>query len=218
MTTRAPSYPDPQAAAPRWRGWRAEALRIGLLLLLLLVFRSSFANHYVVPTGSMQPNLQPGDRVLVDMRAYGWRLPLAGTLLAGSGQPRAGDVAVFASPHDGVRLIKRIVALPGDRVAVRDGHLWINGQPAAIPGDASLERIGGRMVRLELADGGGPDMFETVVPTGQALVVGDHRGDSFDGRMFGYVPLSAFYARAVAVYWRRGEGPGWHRLGAGSAQ
>ncbi len=60
---------------PQPRGWRAEALRIGFALLLLLGFRSAFANHYVVPTGSMQPTLMPGDRVLVDMRAYGLRPP-----------------------------------------------------------------------------------------------------------------------------------------------
>lgn len=218
MSTASATDPGSSSPSRRWQGWRGETLRIGLLLLLMLVFRSSFANHYVVPTGSMQPTLQPGDRVLVDMRAYGWRLPLLGTPLAATGQPQAGDIAVFTSPHDGVRLIKRIVALPGDRVAVRDGHLWINGQPSAVPGAAGMERIGRHLVRLDLADGGGPDLAEGLVPPGQALVVGDHRGNSFDGRMFGLVPLSAFYARAIAVYWRRGEGPGWHRLGTAQAQ
>ncbi len=194
----------------RFDGWRGEALRIGFALLLLMGFRSAFANHYVVPSGSMQPTLMPGDRVLVDMRAYGLRLPFTHARLIGDGVPARGEIAVFQSPADGERLIKRVVAVGGDRVEVRNGHLAINGRAVAALGKDS-ERLGDRVYRLDLSRGGGPDAIG-VVPQGQVLVMGDARGNSFDGRMFGLLPVDTFYARAIGVYWRRGEGPAWHRL------
>lgn len=213
MTTTPAQAPQHPRRLPH--GWRGEALRIGLLLVLLLAFRSTLANHYVVPSGSMMPTLQPGDRVLVDMSAYGLRVPFTDAVVIGRGTPVRGDVVVFTSPADGVRMIKRLVALPGDHVQMHDGRLWINGQPQAVPGPRALEVIGAKVVALELRSGGGPDIDRLVIPAGQALVVGDHRGDSLDGRFFGLVPVSAFYARAVAVYWRRGEGPVWRGMAEG---
>ena len=195
----------------RLHGWRGEALRIGFALLLLLGFRSAFANHYLVPSGSMQPTLMPGDRVLVDMRAYGLRLPFTHARLLGDGAPVRGEVAIFESPENGERLIKRVVALGGDRVEVRDGRLRINDEDVALAADADTEQLGSRIYQLDLSRGGGPDAAGRV-PAGQVLVMGDARGNSHDGRMFGLLPADAFYARAVAVYWRRGEGPVWRRL------
>ena len=112
-------HPNDTTSARRLQGWRGEALRIGFALLLLMGFRSAFANHYLVPTGSMQPTLMPGDRVLVDMRAYGYRLPFTHARLLGQGQPTRGEVAVFRSPADGERLL---VALR-ERLPVVEAHL-----------------------------------------------------------------------------------------------
>ena len=191
---------------------RREALPLLVLLLLLGTARASFANHYQVPSGSMQPTLQPGDRVAVDMSAYGLRVPFTRHVLVQRGVPRRGDVAVFNSPADGVRLIKRVVAVAGDHVRLRDGRLTINDVPLALDDGAPVEDYGTRLARLDLADGGGPDIPGVVVPPGHVLVLGDHRGRSADGRWFGFVEADALYGRAVAVYWRRGEGPGWQRL------
>src|SRR3546814_12384717 len=69
-----------------------------------------------------------------------------------------------------------------------------------------VEYFGDRRARLNLDMGGGPDIDGLVVPPGQVLVVGDHRGNSVDGRYFGLVPASALSARAVGVFWRQGEG------------
>ena len=119
---------------------------------------------------------------------------------------------MFNSPADGVRLIKRVVAVAGDRVHLHDGRLWINGAPLAADAEGPVEAFGTRSARLDLSDGGGPDIPGVVVPPGHVLVLGDHRGNSVDGRWFGFVEADALYGRAVAVYWRRGEGPGWQRL------
>ncbi|WP_305805028.1 signal peptidase I [Stenotrophomonas sp. YIM B06876] len=189
---------------------RKELVPVLLLLALLAAARDSLANHYQVPSGSMQPTLMPGDRVVVDMRAYGLRLPFTATQLLAAGRPQRGDVVVFNSPADGTRLIKRVAAVAGDRVRLQAGHLSINGQP--LQRDAAGEVFDSKLVRLDLAAGGGPDIAELVIPEGKLLVLGDHRGDSFDGRFFGLVNAGEVYGRAVAVYWRRGEGAEWLKL------
>ena len=205
-----PAQQDRPRSIAAWL--RREALPLLVLLLLLGTARASFANHYQVPSGSMQPTLQPGDRVAVDMSAYGLRVPFTRHVLVQRGVPRRGDVAVFNSPADGVRRIKRVVAGAGDHVRLRDGRLTINDVPLALDDGAPVEDFGTRLARLDLADGGGPDSPGVVVPPGHVLVLGDHRGRSADGRWFGFVEADALYGRAVAVYWRRGEGPGWQRL------
>jgi len=201
------------AAKPaRRRLLRNDWVQFAGFLLLLAVARTSLANHYQVPSGSMQPTLEPGDRVVVDMRAYGLRIPYTDIELIDNGDPRPGDVVVFKSPADGERLIKRVVAVGGQTVSLMAGHLQVDGKPLAgdIAGD--IERFGAREVHLDLADGGGPDIDGLTIPAGMALVLGDHRGNSADGRYFGLVPMKSLYGRAVAVYWRSGEGFAWKRL------
>jgi signal peptidase I len=189
-----------------------EAKSIVLMLVLLTVARTSFANHYTVPSGSMENTLKPGDHVIVDMSAYGLRVPFTDITLVERGQPQRGDIAVFKSPVDGTRLIKRVAAVGGDRVSVVGGHLSINGVPLAAQATPDVERFGEHRAELNLDRGGGRDVLDAVVPSGQVLVMGDHRGDSFDGRYFGLVPAKALYAKATYVYWRSGEGPVWKSL------
>lgn len=188
-----------------------EAAWIGLIVAGVLAARSSFADHYYVPSGSMEHTLYAGDRVFVDKRAYGLRVPFTLARLT-SGRPVArGDIVIFDSPRDGKRLIKRIVGTGGDTVAVLDGHLIVDGQSLGLPDDSSIERIGTKLVALNLVGGGGPD-FVARIPPGKLLAVGDNRGNSLDGRVFGLVDEAAIYGKAIAVYFRKGEGPGWTRL------
>jgi signal peptidase I len=79
-------------------------------------------------------------------------------------------------------------------------------------GDRELERFGGREALLNLEDGGGPDIRELVVPLGTVLALGDHRGDSTDGRFFGVIDERELFGRAVAIYFRRGDGFTWKPL------
>ena len=207
-----PPTPVP-ARGRRFRAWLKSELRPLLAMLLLLTLaRTSFANHYQVPSGSMEPALRPGDRVVVDMSAYGLRIPFTDVQLVRRGVPRRGEVVVFFSPADGERLIKRVAAVAGDEVSLRGGRLWIDGVPLADASHPDLERLGDRRVRLGLDTGGGPDIARLVVPPGKLLVLGDHRGNSMDGRYFGLVDADKVYARALGVYWRRGEGPVWDAL------
>lgn len=196
---------------PAWRRVCRELVSIGFIILGVLAARSAIADHYHVPSGSMEPTLVAGDRVVVDKMAYGLRVPFTHFRIS-TGEPVAsGEVVIFDSPRDGTRLIKRIVAVGGDTVEIRDGHLLINGQAKATGGDWSTEQIGERTVRLNLAHGGGPD-FRRTVPAGKLLAVGDHRGNSLDGRIFGLIDEVDVYGKAMAIYYRSGEGLVWKSL------
>jgi signal peptidase I len=188
---------------------RSELLSLALVVATISIARSSLADHYYVPSGSMEYSLLPGDRVLVDKTAYGFRVPFTTIDLIGARHPARGDIAVFDSPRDGTLLIKRIVAIGGDLVSLEHGHLSINGQPL---GDQRVEHFGDHSALLNLDQGGGPDIAHLEIPQGMVLALGDHRGNSLDGRYFGLVPEQALYGRAFAIYYRRGEGLTWKSL------
>lgn len=191
---------------------RSEWGKLVLLLLLILAGRSSLADHYHVPSGSMEYSLMPGDRVVVDKTAYGIRIPFTKIDVIDTRRPQRGEIVVFDSPVDGTLLIKRVVAVGGDHVGLVDGHLSINGRPVATPNEPTREQYAGRSGRLNLEHGGGPDIRGLLVPEGTVLALGDHRGNSRDGRFFGLVAERELYGRAVAVYYSRVDGFQWKKL------
>lgn len=191
---------------------RSEWGQLAILVLLLLAGRSSLADHYFVPSGSMEYSLMPGDRVVVDKTAYGIRVPFTKTDLIDVDKPQAGEIAVFDSPDDGTLLIKRIVAVGGDRVDLVNGRLWVNGEPLARPDRPMFEEYDSHSGRLNLEHGGGPDIRGLLLPEGTVLALGDHRGNSRDGRYFGLIAERELYGRAIAVYYSRNEGLRWKEL------
>jgi signal peptidase I len=197
--------------AGRLRSLLREAAWLGLIIVGVLAARSSFADHYFVPSSSMEHTLYAGDRVVVDKRAYGLRVPFTLVKLTRGEQVSRGDVVIFDSPRDGTRLIKRIVAVGGDNVAVMEGRLVVNSDWTSPRDDGAVEMIGGKQVRINLDGGGGPN-FADRIPEGKLLAVGDNRGNSLDGRIFGLIDESDVYGKAVAVYYRKGDGPGWLSL------
>jgi len=150
-----------------------DVATLAALVLVILAARSSLADHYYVPSGSMLPTIDLGDRILVNKLAYGFRVPFSNWYLVESEGPQHKDVVVFESPEDGEVLIKRVIGCPGDIVTVR-----------------------GRRV---------------VVPANKYYLLGDNRGNSHDGRMFGLVDRSAILGRAVGVFLGR-EGFSWKPL------
>lgn len=183
-----------------------------ILLCLLLVARSTLADHYHVPSGSMENALRPGDHVLVNKAAYGLRIPFTKRVIAMQEDPLPGDVVVLDSPDSDVRLIKRVVAVGGEHVQLRNGRLIIDGKPLFTGYDPFIENFGDRKVHLNLDEGGGPDISGMTIPEGHVLLLGDHRGASRDGRVFGTVPLEEIYGRASGIFWRSSDGPGWVAL------
>jgi len=174
-----------------------------------LVARSSFADHYVVPTGSMLPTVQLEDHVLVSKLAYGVHVPLVPGYVARFEGPARGDVVVLTAPDTGIVLLKRIAAVPGDRVRVKDGELEVNGQHIAVEqrGGVPYEALG-KLHPLDLADGGGPDLGPMTIPRDRYLVLGDNRGNSRDGRFFGLVDRDAILGHVKGVLVRGGH-PTW---------
>jgi signal peptidase I len=195
------------------RAWfRKEVAPILLALVLVTAARSSLADHYFVPSGSMENTLFAGDRVVVDKTAYGLRIPYTKIDIIEGAHPKPGEVAVFDSPADGILLIKRIVAVGGQVVSLHEGHLVVDGVALESDKAPTSEQFGERVVALNLADGGGPPIDHLVIPPGKLLAIGDHRGNSLDARYWGLIDERELYGRAVAVYYRRGDGFVWKKL------
>ncbi|MET0401326.1 MAG: signal peptidase I [Cystobacter sp.] len=195
-------------SAPRARGrWKTILANVSPLLLVL-VGRASLADHYHVPSGSMEPTLQVKDHLLVDKRAYGLRVPLTHLWLT-ENEPRRGDVIVFDSPLDGRVMVKRLIGLPGDRIAFDGESVLLNGERVPqqhTPDGARLEFLPGALHPLHPEPEQGPPLSEVVVPERGYLVLGDHRGNSADSRVWGFVPRENLLGRAVAVIYSQREG------------
>jgi signal peptidase I len=212
-----PSVPQPQGLAKIrallitfWREWRGFLI----FLLVMFSFRSAIADWNDVPTGSMLPTILIGDRILVDKLAYDLKLPFTTVRVSTWGQPRRGDIVVFYSPADGVRLVKRVIGVPGDRIGMINNHLVINGIPLRYEerGETNSERGGApQELRVEQLDGKAhlmmvspdrPSMksFAAVqVPPDAFLMMGDNRDNSNDSRYIGFVPRSEILGRASRV-------------------
>jgi signal peptidase I len=193
----------------------------GFLAFLVLfgVFRTAVADWNPIPSASMHPNLLEGDVVLVNRLAFDLKVPLTNVVLAHMGEPARGDIVTFESPKDGTRLIKRLVALPGDTVEMRNERLYINGKGADYDMVAeSLDSVQGATLRAlqlsESIEGGkggrrhiqvlpdvvAPRTFGPLrVPAGQYLMLGDNRDNSADSRFIGMVPRKLLIGRAERV-------------------
>lgn len=193
-----------------------------LFLVLMLVFRSAFADWNVVPTGSMQPTIVEGDRIWVNKLAYDVKVPLTNLPLYQHQQPQRGDIVVFNSQAAGMRLVKRIVGVPGDQIALDRNVLSINGQqltyqpvtgeqqntlPSAIRPhsiDAVEDLLGVQhLIRVDSqasAQGSNLANFRQVnVPEEHYLVLGDNRDNSSDSRVIGFVPRHEIVGKSIGV-------------------
>src|SRR3954466_7716346 len=106
---------------------KEEVLPLAILAVVLFSIRSSLADWNDVPTGSMKPTILEGDRVFVNKLAYDLKVPFTTFHIAEWSNPKRGDIVVFYSPHDGKRLVKRVIGLPGDMIELRKNTLVING-------------------------------------------------------------------------------------------
>ncbi|MGO9317260.1 MAG: signal peptidase I [Terracidiphilus sp.] len=182
-----PNFPDPnQAAAPlitasapnRKAGglklWMRDLLVAVAISVLIVVF---LYQPVRVEGTSMLPRLDDQDRLFVNKFVYRFSAI------------ERGDVVVFHYPRDPEKsYIKRIIALPGDRLRIDHGTVWLNGQPQSEP-----------YIPDEYRDSA--SYPETIIPANSYFVMGDHRCISFDSRTFGLVGRSFIYGKAAFVYW-----------------
>ena len=196
------------------RKWLKNNRGVLVFILCLGLFRTAIADWNPVPTGSMRPTILEGDVVLVNRLAYDLKLPLTNISLAHLGDPQRGDIVTFSSPKDGARLIKRLVALPGDTVELRNNQLFINAEaavysditdvhePAGFGGfvdaiRATEDYAGSRrsvqfLPMIDSKSNFGP----VVVPADQFFMMGDNRDNSEDSRYIGFVPRNLLIGRA----------------------
>ena len=198
-----------------WREWLRPFL---VVLVILASLRSAVADWNDVPTSSMKPTILEGDRIFVNKLAYDLKVPFTTWRLIDWGDPQRGEVVVFFSPADDVRLVKRVVGLPGDRLEVRDNQVLINAKlaeygaldPAVIQAvglDAdrnhrfAAEKLGAHThpIMTTPALPAAPFFGPTTVPAGQYFVMGDNRDNSRDSRFFGFVSRDRIVGRATAV-------------------
>ncbi len=201
------------------RHWLKTQRGFLLFLLCFGFFRTAIADWNPIPSASMRPTLLEGDVVFVNRLAYDFKLPLSDVILAPLGEPRRGDVVTFSAPRTGTRLIKRVMGLPGEEIALRGGRLFINGQAADYGFGARLEepvRAGLSLPALRLHEqipgavphqvqylqgvAGAPRDFGPVrVPAGHFFMLGDNRDNSEDSRFIGSVPRERLIGRAERV-------------------
>jgi signal peptidase I len=179
----------------------------GILLFTLVLFasRSSFADWYVVPTGSMLPTIVEGDRIFVDKMAYRLEVPFTDIEIMKTGQPKRGDIVVFNSEKAGNRLVKRLIGAPGDRIAMFNNQLIINGEPIAYQDNKNALRktecLGNvaHLVQFIPVAEARDNFAEVIVPQGHYLVLGDNRNNSADSRYYGFVPAIEIQGKANKV-------------------
>lgn len=206
------------------------------VLFAVLVLRSFLAEPFRIPSTSMMPTLLVGDFILVNKYAYGLRLPVLNTKVVEVGEPERGDVVVFrypgngpSDPTAGTDYIKRVVGLPGDKIAFRDQTLFVNGEAVAkraggvyVGTGFGREMTGATLYEvdlpgqphrsLEIGPFGDPRAEgEWEVKPGHYFVMGDNRDRSADSRYWGQVPESALVGKAFAI-WLNCEG--WFCSGA----
>lgn len=216
--------------------WLKENRRVVTFLICFGFFRLAVADWNPIPSGSMRPTLLEGDVVLVNRLAYDFKLPLSDQALFELGTPRRGDVVVFMSPKDGLRLIKRLVAVPGDVVEMRDEVLYINGSAsdygdptvvaelsdygATVPAIRTTERIAGQQHAVQFLPSipAERSFGPILVPKNNYFFLGDNRDNSADSRFIGLVPRHLLVGRAhhiLASADIKGSWlPRWDRIGA----
>ncbi|WP_455199845.1 signal peptidase I [Kaarinaea lacus] len=189
-----------------------------VFVLLMAVFRGAIADWNVVPTGSMQPTIVEGDRILVNKLAYNLNLPFSTITLLELADPARGDIVVFNSVKADKRLVKRVVAVPGDVVSLRGNRLMINGEAANYQplfqhslSDSEPVTAASVIVNESILGYSHPvklmrqlqsplqNFGPVTVPEDHYLMMGDNRDNSADSRVFGFVPREEITGKANRV-------------------
>ena len=185
------------------------------VLFFVLVLRSFIAEPFQIPSKSMVPTLKVGDYILVNKWIYGLRLPVLHNKIIDVSLPERGDVMVFYPPHQDRYFIKRVIGLPGDKVNLIKGQLFIDGEkmaqkaymdePAAPSSVVMTEDLGSTehlMQRRNLPTRLSLN-FSTTVPAGHYFMMGDNRDNSSDSRVWGPVPENRIVGKAFArwMFW-----------------
>ena len=199
------------------RVYREWLKPIAIIFIISAPLRSAVVDWNWVPTGSMKPTIVEGDLVLVNKLAYDLKIPFTTTHIAQWGNPERGDIVVCYSPQDGMRLVKQVVGLPGDKIELRNGILIINDvaqmysaqDPAIYKRDIfedpnpliAIEHFkdSDHLVMILPIRKAVRNFDSYIVPPGSYFMMGDSRDNSADSRVFGSVPRSEIIGQATYV-------------------
>lgn len=200
----------------QWKQWRWY---VAFLFLVWIPVRSAIADYNPVPSGSMNPTILEGDVVFVNKAAYDLRVPLTLHRITSWADPARGDIVVLLSPADGLRLVKRVIGLPGDTIELRDNRLTINGKAVdyspptvdyaaivieEIPtwaafAEEELAEADHAVMALPRLPGPRRDFGPQTIPAGHYFVMGDNRDNSLDSRSFGSVERRLILGKVEGV-------------------
>ena len=176
-----------------------------------MLLRGVMLEAFKIPSASMLPTLQVGDYLLVNKLRYGIRVPGSRRWLVRFGVPEPGDVIVFSDPKNvALSYVKRVIAVEGEVVEIRDKQVLVNGQPRDVPAAYFAQRA--HVQPDTRRDNLGP----IVVPRGRVFVMGDNRDHSYDSRFRGFVKSIDVEGEALLVYWSADGDEGsvrWDRIG-----
>lgn len=187
---------------------------IFIFLFLVFIIRSFFLNWYIVPSGSMYPNLRIGQYIFTDRIAYALGVPFTDYKIYTWSEPKRGDVVITFDPDNGKRIVKRVIAINGDLLEMKDGNLIRNNKKALYERNDTLEKqygiqsIGYKEV---WPDGSYENILKTTqkldiepirngvykIPKGYVMLMGDNRDNSKDSRYFGFVKISTIEGRLI---------------------
>ena len=166
-----------------------------IAIILALIIRTFVVQAFKIPSGSMIPTFEVGDRIFVNKFIYGAKVPFINFKFPPLREPRRGDIIVFVSTENPKKdFVKRLIAVGGDTVAIRDGKIYIDAKCVSDP--PSLRAV------YYYNDGKyGKEGFPVKVPKGQYYVLGDNSASSRDSRYWGFVPKKNLIGKAICIYW-----------------
>jgi signal peptidase I len=210
---------------PRWR-WRVfseYAVIVIIAVAVFLVLRTFGVEAFKIPTGSMENTLLVGDFLLVNKAIYGAEIPFTDHHMPAFRKPERGDIIVFRWPRDPSKpFVKRLIGLPGDTLAMRDGVVYLDGQQQQEPyvlrsnvnNETSPEEFDWQrdflVSRAEASVGYHPSRNNwgpLVVPAHEYFFLGDNRDNSYDSRYWGFVPDTMLLGRPLFVYYSYARKP-----------
>ena len=181
--------------------------------ILALIIRAFLVQAYKIPSGSMKDTLLIGDHILVSKFIYGVRMPFTNKTLIPVSTPERGDIVVFKAPVDPPKdFIKRVIGLPGDKIEIRNKHLYINGK--RYKNEPYIKHVDANIYKgfLNPRDNFGP----VKVPENSYFMMGDNRDNSTDSRFLGFIGYERLKGKAFMIYWSWKDtefGVRWSRLG-----
>jgi signal peptidase I len=193
---------------------------IAVALIVWFFLRTFLVEAFRIPSGSMENTLQIGDFLFVNKLLYGAEVPLIHKRLPAVREPRRGDILVFDSvEEEGLKVVKRLIGVPGDTLSMQKGQLYRDNKPVSEPWvirtdpNSSADPMHREQMRrwqsLHLAPGVNPDDYHPdlnnwgpiVVPADSFFMMGDNRDGSYDGRYWGFLPRLNVRGRPLIVYY-----------------